>query len=64
MSRRDMVSGDITSMNPEELRELNKIAKANLLSKNRKGRVRHNPAAFSLARHAKAEDVHVLHIDA
>ncbi len=38
MSRRDIVGDNITAMNPEELKELNALAKANLL--NRKQRVR------------------------
>lgn len=35
LSRRDIVKDNITAMNPDELRELNAIAKADLLNRNR-----------------------------
>jgi hypothetical protein len=40
LSRRDIVVDNITAMNPEELKELNAIAKANMLHREGRTRVR------------------------
>lgn len=42
LSRRDMVSDKITNMNADELFELNRLANANLLARNRRGAPKRN----------------------